>query len=152
MTSNLTFQSSWAISFSILYLLVMILSISLYLSMVRAIAKTSVHNLTYHLVFLLFFAALVEFAILLEEFMSRFTFFLHLKAPGVMIFCPDSTCSYSPPRTVACSSSQCMETGCCRLPRSSPSSTSTCSPSTSRPQSVRRSGASFSPSSSFFFS
>ena len=49
----------------------MVLSISLYLSMVRAIAKTSVHNLTYHLVFLLFFAALVEFAILLEEFMSR---------------------------------------------------------------------------------
>ena len=76
-TSNLTkkIQSSWAISFSILYLLVMILSISLYLSMVRAIAKTSVHNLTYHLVLLLFFAALVEFAILLEEFMSRSVFF-----------------------------------------------------------------------------
>jgi len=69
-------QSSWAISFSILYLLVMVLSISLYLSLVRAIAKTSVHNVTYHLVFLLFFAALVEFAILLEEFMSRFDLFL----------------------------------------------------------------------------
>ena len=47
------------------------MSVGLYLSMVRAIAKTSVHNLTYHLVFLLFFAALVEFALLLEEFMSR---------------------------------------------------------------------------------
>ena len=54
-----------------LYLVVMILSVVLYLSMVRAIAKTSVHNLTYHLVFLLFFAALVEFALLLEEFMNR---------------------------------------------------------------------------------
>jgi len=69
-------QSSWAISFSVLYLVVMILSVLLYLSMVRAIAKTSVHNLTYHLVFLLFFAALVEFALLLEEFMNRFDLFL----------------------------------------------------------------------------
>ena len=79
MRSNLlkkTFQSSWAISFSILYLLVMLLSVLLYLSLVRAIAKTSVHNLTYHLVLILFFAALVEFALLFEEFLSRFGLFL----------------------------------------------------------------------------
>ena len=54
----------------------MLLSVLLYLSLVRAIAKTSVHNLTYHLVLILFFAALVEFALLFEEFLSRFGLFL----------------------------------------------------------------------------
>ena len=68
------------------------------------------------------------------------------------LFHPDSTCFSSPHQTAACSSSPCMETECCRPPRSLPSSTSTCWPSTSRPQSVRQLGANFSPSSSFFFS
>ena len=83
-------------------------------------------------------------------------FLLQLKSPSGFrsddLFHPDSTCFSSPHQTAACSSSQCMETECYRPPRSSPSSTSTCWPSTSRPQSVRLSGASFSPSSSFFFS
>jgi len=70
-------QSVWAITFGVLYLLVMSISIILYLLTVRAIAKNGRReNVTYFLVLFLFFAALVEYALVIEEFMSRFGYFL----------------------------------------------------------------------------
>jgi len=74
-------QSTWAISFSVLYLIVISLSVLLYLATIRALA---IHGrrqaVTYYLVLLLFFAALVEFAVLIEEFMNRFGYFLFTTA------------------------------------------------------------------------
>jgi len=70
-------QSVWAITFGVLYLLVMSISICLYLLTVRAVAKNGRReNVTYFLVFFLFFTALVEYALIIEEFMSRFGYFL----------------------------------------------------------------------------
>jgi len=70
-------QSVWAITFGVFYLLVMSISIVLYLLTVRAIAKNGRReNVTYFLVMFLFFTALVEFALVIEEFMSRFGYFL----------------------------------------------------------------------------
>jgi len=70
-------HSVWAISFGVLYLLVMSISIILYMLTVRAIAKNGRReNVTYFLVLFLFFTALVEYALIIEEFMSRFGYFL----------------------------------------------------------------------------
>ena len=60
-------QSVWAITFGVLYLLVMSISIILYLLTVRAVAKNGRReNVTYFLVFFLFFTALVEYALIIE--------------------------------------------------------------------------------------
>ena len=60
-------HSVWAISFGVLYLLVMSISIILYMLTVRAIAKNGRReNVTYFLVLLLFFTALVEYALIIE--------------------------------------------------------------------------------------
>ena len=60
-------QSVWAITFGVLYLLVMSLSIFLYLLVVRAVARNGRReNVTYFLIFFLFFAALVEYALIIE--------------------------------------------------------------------------------------
>jgi len=70
-------QSVWAITFGVLYLLVMSISVFLYLLVVRAVARNGRReNVTYFLIFFLFFTALVEFALIIEEFMSRFGYFL----------------------------------------------------------------------------
>jgi len=70
-------QSVWAITFGVLYLLVMSTSIFLYLLVVRAVARNGRReNVTFFLIFFLFFTALVEYALIIEEFMSRFGYFL----------------------------------------------------------------------------
>lgn len=69
-------QHTWAVSFSLLYLLVMLLSTLLYLAVVRALARTATSSVTHHLVLLLFLAALVEFAVELRELLARFGYFL----------------------------------------------------------------------------
>ena len=71
-------QSSWALCFSVLYLVVMVAVVGLYLAAIRALAICPrAHSVTYYLVILLFFTALVEFAIIVEEFMNRFGYFLY---------------------------------------------------------------------------
>ena len=73
--------STWAICFSVLYLMVMVLSVLLYLALVRALATSPRTScVTYHLVLLLFFTALVEFAVLIEELMNSFGVSLHTTA------------------------------------------------------------------------
>ena len=66
-------QSVWAIAFGILYLMVMVTSIILYMLTIRAVAKNGRReNVTYFLIFFLFFAALVEFALIIEGKSSSF--------------------------------------------------------------------------------
>jgi len=71
-------RNSWAISFCVLYLLVMSLSLALYLTTVRAVAVTvRSQNPTNYLVLLLFLAATVEFGLMVGEFFARFGYFLY---------------------------------------------------------------------------
>ena len=69
-------MSGWAVTFCVLYIIVMVISIILYMLTVRAMAlEIRSHNTTYLLVMLLFFAAVVEFGVIMGEFMARFGHF-----------------------------------------------------------------------------
>ena len=60
-------QSVWAITFGVLYLIVMSTSVLLYLLVVRAVARNGRReNVTFFLIFFLFFTALVEYALIIE--------------------------------------------------------------------------------------
>ena len=69
-------MSGWAVTFCVLYIIVMVISMVLYLLTVRAMAmEIRSHNTTYLLVMVLFFAAVVEFAVIMGEFLARFGHF-----------------------------------------------------------------------------
>lgn len=69
-------QSGWAITFCILYIIVMIISIVMYFLTIRAVAlEIRAHNTTYLLIMLLFFAAILEFGVIVGEFMAKFGHF-----------------------------------------------------------------------------
>ena len=58
-------KAGWAITFCILYIIVMIISILCYFITVRAVAlEVRAHNTTYLLVLLLFFTAIIEFGVI----------------------------------------------------------------------------------------
>ena len=58
-------QTGWAITFCVLYVIVMIVSILSYFVTVRAVAlEVRAHNTTYLLVLLLFFTAIIEFGVI----------------------------------------------------------------------------------------
>ena len=58
-------QTGWAITFCVLYIIVMIVSILSYFVTVRAVAlEVRAHNTTYLLVLLLFFTAIIEFGVI----------------------------------------------------------------------------------------
>ena len=58
-------KTGWAVTFCILYLIVMIISILCYFLTIRAVAlEVRAHNTTYLLVLLLFFAAIIEFGVI----------------------------------------------------------------------------------------
>ena len=58
-------KAGWAITFCVLYIIVMIISILCYFVTVRAVAlEIRAHNTTYLLVLLLFFAAIIEFGVI----------------------------------------------------------------------------------------
>lgn len=55
----------WAVTFCVLYIIVMIISILCYFFTVRAVAlEVRAHNTTYLLVLLLFFTAIIEFGVI----------------------------------------------------------------------------------------
>jgi len=69
-------ESGWATAFFILYIIVMIISLVLYMLTIRAVAlEIRVHNPTYILVLLLFLAAVIEFGVMIGEFMAKFGYF-----------------------------------------------------------------------------
>ena len=69
-------MAGWAVTFCVLYIIVMMISIVLYLLTVRAMAlEIRSHNTTYLLAMLLFFAAVIEFGVIMGEFMARFGHF-----------------------------------------------------------------------------
>ena len=58
-------KAGWAITFCVLYIIVMIISILCYFVTVRAVAlEIRAHNTTYLLILLLFFAAIIEFGVI----------------------------------------------------------------------------------------
>ena len=58
-------KTGWAVTFCILYIIVMIISILCYFLTIRAVAlEVRAHNTTYLLVLLLFFAAIIEFGVI----------------------------------------------------------------------------------------
>lgn len=69
-------KTGWAVTFCILYIIVMIISILCYFLTIRAVAlEVRAHNTTYLLVLLLFFAAIIEFGVIVGELMARFGYF-----------------------------------------------------------------------------
>ena len=86
-------QAGWAITFCVLYIIVMLISFTLYFITVRAIAlEIRAHNTTYLLIMVLFLAAIIEFGVIVggksysyqliivyftisAEFMARFGHF-----------------------------------------------------------------------------
>ena len=69
-------MSGWAVTFCVLYIIVMLISIALYLLTVRALAlEIRAHNTTYLLVMILFLTALLEFGVIMGEFLARFGHF-----------------------------------------------------------------------------
>ena len=58
-------QAGWAITFCVLYIIVMLISFTLYFITVRAIAlEIRAHNTTYLLIMVLFLAAIIEFGVI----------------------------------------------------------------------------------------
>ena len=69
-------MAGWAVTFCLLYIIVMVFSIVLYLLTVRAMAlEIRSHNTTYLFVMVLFLAAVVEFGVIMGEFLARFGHF-----------------------------------------------------------------------------
>ena len=69
-------MSGWAVTFCVLYIIVMIISIVLYLLTVRALAiEIRAHSTTYLLVMILFLTAMLEFGVVMGEFLARFGHF-----------------------------------------------------------------------------
>jgi len=74
---GLVLSQVWSAIFSIMHVLVLLISIILYLSVVRAIANNNrKENPTYFLILFLFFTSLVDHAIVIEEFMAIFGHFV----------------------------------------------------------------------------
>ena len=68
-------KNGWAITFCVLYIIVMIISIILYFITIRAVAlEIRAHNTTYLLVMLLFFAAIIEFGVIVGGKIIEFMF------------------------------------------------------------------------------
>lgn len=80
-------KSVLIIFFSVLYFVVITASIVMYLMMIRAMAitRTKTENVTYFLVLFLGFAALVEFSIIIVEFMTRYGLFIYT-TPSCRLF------------------------------------------------------------------
>ena len=65
-------QTGWAITFCVLYIIVMIVSILSYFVTVRAVAlEVRAHNTTYLLVLLLFFTAIIEFGVIVGGILNE---------------------------------------------------------------------------------
>lgn len=74
---GLVLSQVWSTIFSIMYIAVLLVSLILYLSVIRAVANNSrKENPTYFLVLFLFFTSLVDHAVIIEEFMAIFGHFV----------------------------------------------------------------------------
>ena len=77
-------KNGWAITFCVLYIIVMIISIILYFITIRAVAlEIRAHNTTYLLVMLLFFAAIIEFGVIVGGNIRIFSIFEKLNTDNL---------------------------------------------------------------------